>query len=65
MQFRGDSSLALIEGELQEHKRLFFQKGALEVWFCGLQGEISFFDPAGQIPGLHLCPEFPNRVMIG
>jgi Uma2 family endonuclease len=54
-----------LEGELAERKRLFFQKGALEFWLCGLDGEMSFFDPSGQIPNSRLCPGFPDRIRVG
>ena len=52
------------EGELVERRRLFFEKGALEFWLCGLQSEMTFFDPAGQIDRSRLCPDFPRQVHI-
>ena len=52
------------EDELNERKRLFFQKGASEFWLCGLMGEMSFFDPGGQISISKLCPGFPKQVVI-
>ena len=52
------------EGELNERKRLFFEKGANEFWLCGLDGEVSFFDPGGPIPHSQLCPDFPGKVVI-
>ena len=54
-----------LEAELNERKQLFFGKGALEFWLCGLNGEMSFFDPGGQIPRSRLCPDFPDRVSLG
>ena len=53
-----------VEDELNERKRLFFQKGALEFWLCGLDGQLSFFDPGGPIPNSRLCPDFPHRVVL-
>jgi Uma2 family endonuclease len=52
------------EDELAERRRLFFEKGALEFWLCGLEGEISFFDPAGPLQQSRLCPDFPNKVVL-
>jgi hypothetical protein len=52
------------EGELEERKRLFFEKGAGEFWLCGMVGEMSFFDPGGQIPHSRLCPDFPKQVIL-
>jgi Uma2 family endonuclease len=53
-----------LQEELEERKRLFFQKGALEFWLCALDGKMSFFDPGGQIPRSKLCPEFPKQVTL-
>jgi Uma2 family endonuclease len=53
-----------VEGELSERKQLFFQKGALEFWLCGLDGAMSFFDPGGPIPSSRLCPDFPQRINV-
>jgi Uma2 family endonuclease len=50
--------------ELNERKGLYFEKGALEFWLCGFMGEMSFFDPGGQIPQSRLCPDFPRQVVI-
>ncbi len=52
------------EAELSERKRLLFQKGALEFWLCGLDGEMVFFDPGGQIPRSRLCPAFPGHIAL-
>ncbi len=52
------------EGELEERRRLFFEKGASEFWLCGLHGEMTFFDPGGQIDRSQLCPDFPKQVLI-
>lgn len=52
------------QGALEERKRLFFAKGALEFWLCDLNGQISFFDPAGPIPQSRLCPAFPARLVL-
>ena len=52
------------EAELAERKQLYFQKGAFEFWLCGLYGEMTFFDPAGEIPVSRLCPDFPKQVVL-
>ncbi len=52
------------EAELGERKRLLFEKGAMEFWLCGLGGEMSFFDPGGQVSHSRLCPDFPGKVVI-
>src|SRR5262249_50300925 len=50
--------------EIEERKRLFFEKGAVEFWICGLDGSMSFFDPAGAIPNSKLCPGFPRQISL-
>ena len=50
--------------EIDERKKLFFEKGAAEFWVCGLDGSMSFSDPAGPIPKSKLCPGFPGQVSL-
>lgn len=50
--------------EIEERKRLFFEKGAVEFWVCSLTGAISFFDPAGEMPASKLCQDFPKQVVL-
>ena len=52
------------EDELNERKRLYFEKGASEFWLCDLKGEMSFFDPGGKLTASRLCPDFPRQVVI-
>jgi len=52
------------DDELNERKRLYFEKGASEFWLCGMSGQMTFFDPAGAIPHSRLCPDFPKQVKI-
>jgi Uma2 family endonuclease len=51
-------------GEMDQKKALYFEAGAIEVWLCGLNGSMSFFqsDPLGQITVSKLCPKFPKRI---
>src|SRR5438445_7564099 len=46
------------QDELAERKRLYFENGAEEFWLCGLNGEMSFFNPLGEMPHSKLCPGF-------
>lgn len=50
--------------ELMARKRLFFEKGALEFWLCDLSGQMTFYDPAGEVSQSKLCPDFPKQVML-
>jgi Uma2 family endonuclease len=53
-----------IEAELMERKQLFFEQGACEFWLCNLDGRMTFFDHAGEIPRSRLCPDFPVQVRL-
>ncbi len=50
--------------EMMEKKRLYFEGGAKEVWFCDLSGRMHFYlhtDP--DRPSVSaLCPKFPRRL---
>jgi Uma2 family endonuclease len=50
--------------ELHERKALYFQKGALEVWFCDEEGAMTFFDHTGPIPRSKFCPVFPEKIVL-
>lgn len=50
--------------ELMERKALFFEKGAQEFWLCSDSGQMTFFDPAGEMPKSKLCPAFPPRIEL-
>ena len=43
-------------------RELYFGAGALEFWMCDEAGNVTFYDPAGQLPKSKLCPSFPNKV---
>ena len=49
--------------EIELKKRLYFEEAAQEVWICGLEGQMEFFSPAGELKGSKLCPKFPKRVL--
>ena len=51
-------------GELEMKRRLYFGRGALEVWYCDAAGHLTFFDPGGEITQSRLCPKFPGPVAI-
>lgn len=51
-------------GELQEKKRLYFEAGARDVWFCERDGRTRFFrDPDGEGEGTStMVPAIPERI---
>ena len=50
--------------EIEGKRALYFESGAQEVWTCGLEGEMEFYSPEGQLERSVLCPEFPARVEL-
>jgi Uma2 family endonuclease len=50
--------------EIKFKKELYFQAGAVEFWLCNENGEMSLFNPNGQMINSALVPEFPNAVEI-
>jgi Uma2 family endonuclease len=53
------------EEELEERRRLFFEKGAVEFWVCDLLGNMTFSDGGGSLAASKLCPKFPAKLEIG
>jgi Uma2 family endonuclease len=52
------------EAELAERRRLYFEKGADEVWICDLYGRMAFYDPTEEIDRSRICPKFPIQVRL-
>jgi Uma2 family endonuclease len=54
------------EGEISERIALYFDAGAVEVWICGLDGDMRFFTSPDKPRARKsvLCPKFPARVKL-
>lgn len=50
--------------EIDEKKALYFAAGAIEVWTCDKQGDMSFYSVDGPIDQSALAPDFPERVEL-
>jgi Uma2 family endonuclease len=50
--------------QMQYKQDLYLQAGALEVWFCTLEGQLSFYNAQGQLEQSELVPEFPKTLTI-
>lgn len=48
--------------EIEMKKRLYFDKGALEFWYCDQEGGMTFFRKGGQLPKSELCSKFPKKI---
>jgi len=51
---------------LREKKALFFEAGAVEVWFCHRDGRMEFFrkDAPETAATSMLCRTFPRRIEV-
>ncbi len=45
--------------EIEQKRRLYLGKGALEFWYCDERGRMTFFNLPGQLPKSTICPDFP------
>jgi Uma2 family endonuclease len=43
---------------------LFFEAGAKEVWFCDKDGNMSFFNPQGELDRSEMFAEFPGHIAL-
>ena len=50
--------------EMQVKLEAYFDAGAVEVWFCGENGQMFFHAPEGLLERSRLCPKFPSRVEV-
>src|SRR5215213_9127762 len=58
-------SMSNTNREMEAKRRLYFEKGAKEVWICNEYGEVSFFNEAGELEESVWFPEFPKKISIG
>jgi len=50
--------------EMAEKRGLYLAAGAVEFWFCDLQGSLVFFDADGPIAASRLCSGFPPAIAL-
>lgn len=50
--------------ELEEKRLLYFDAGALEVWYCHENGQLHFFDRGGRLNNSLLAPSFPQNITL-
>lgn len=48
--------------EMAHKRKLYFEAGAEEVWFCDEKGAVTFFSPKGGRNRSRLCPKFPAHL---
>ena len=50
--------------EMMEKRQLYFEAGAMEVWMCNENGDMSFFNAQQSLTRSVLVPEFPEKVIV-
>ena len=50
------------KAEIELKRRLYFGKGAKEVWLCDNDGAMSFYDPSGEIAQSRIFKKFPRKI---
>ncbi len=50
--------------EISSKRKLYFERGALEVWTCDLNGAVRFYDVGGELEASALAVGFPKLVEI-
>ena len=48
--------------EMAEKRQLYFEAGAMEVWMCNENGDMSFFNAQQQLTRSVLVPGFPEKI---
>ena len=50
--------------EMAEKRQLYFEAGAIEVWMCNENGDMSFFNAKQPLTRSALVPEFPEKIEL-
>ncbi|MBV9657139.1 MAG: Uma2 family endonuclease [Verrucomicrobia bacterium] len=59
VEIRSDSNTGI---EMDEKRRLYFERGAREVWIVNASRKVAFYNPAGVMERSALCPDFPLQL---
>lgn len=50
--------------EMREKRKLYFERGALEMWTCDESGAMRFFNAKRELKSSQLFPAFPNKIEV-
>ncbi len=50
--------------EINNKRKLFFERQAQEVWTCDLEGNMRFFNPKGELETSSLVSDFPRKIEL-
>ena len=58
------ASLSNSKREMDQKRKLYFEQGAIEFWFCDEYGDVTFYNSEGQLNNSILFAEFPAKIEI-
>ena len=58
------ASMSNSQREMNQKRKLYFEQGASEFWFCDEYGNVSFYDDKGPIETSVLFSDFPSKIEI-
>ena len=50
--------------EITSKRKLYFERQAIEVWTCDLEGNMRFFDVKGELEDSSFVPDFPKKIVF-
>ena len=50
--------------EISGKRKLYFERGAIEVWTCDLNGAVKFYDENGELEASVFANGFPKQIEI-
>ncbi len=57
-------SMSNSDDEMKEKRKLYFERGAKEVWICDEYGNVVFYNSKRKLKKSKMFSEFPNKVEI-
>lgn len=52
------------DDEMRDKREIYFEAGSQEVWICSAEGNMSCYNPQGQLEQSILVPKFPAKISI-
>jgi Uma2 family endonuclease len=50
--------------EMDTKRALYFERGAVEVWLCSWEGNMTFYGTEGKLKPSKFCPTFPDTIVL-
>jgi hypothetical protein len=50
--------------EMDKKRALYFERGAVEVWLCSWEGNMTFYGTEGKPKPSEFCATFPDTIVL-